>query len=449
MLKEVFIQRVVDPFFWKLLKGSNRYQYYLSMEKKQWQPLEQNRQEQAKKLFQIISYAEKNIPYYKKMIRDNELSYSEETIFSDILKFPILTKEIIKDNSSDLTNPSMQGVLDSSGGSTGEPITIMHGKKALDYIAATKTLCKSWAGRKPGELIIKLWGSDRDIMQGGQGINGVLVEAATNTILLNTFRMSESDMEGYIQLINKKHPKLIVAYVQSAYEIARFALENNIHISPPSGIMVSAGTLYPHFREEIQKAFGCPVFNRYGCREVGDIAFDCDKHEGLHLNTFHHYLEILDEDLIPIQKEGEKGEVYVTTLNEFKMPLIRYKVGDIATFTSHACSCGRGLPILKAVHGRDVDLFINFNGELIDGEYFTHLFYFSDWVKQFQLVQKTVDFIEIKVVKRKEENKEDIANITDKIKLVMGKDCVISWIFVEEISVSKSGKYRYTISLVK
>ena len=80
------------------------------------------------------------------------------------------------------------------------------------------------------------------------------------------------------------------------------------------------------------------------------------------------------------------------------MPLIRYKIGDMAVYTENRCSCGRGLPLIKDIVGRDVDLFINNRNELIDGEYFTHLFYLKDWVKAFQVIQEEYKEIKILVV---------------------------------------------------
>ena len=79
--------------------------------------------------------------------------------------------------------------------------------------------------------------------------------------------------------------------------------------------MTSAGILYPKYKELIEDVFHCPVFNRYGSREVGDIACDCEKHEGLHLNIFNHYIEIIDEEGKNCEP-GKMGEIVVTTLRE-------------------------------------------------------------------------------------------------------------------------------------
>ena len=116
------------------------------------------------------------------------------------------------------------------------------------------------------------------------------------------------------------------------------------------------------------------------------------------------------------------------------------------------CSCKRGLPLLKKIVGRTVDIFKNENGDLIDGEYFTHLFYFKDYINKFQVVQEKIEYIIVKLVLDNKDsfikNKNVFDEITDKIKLVMGKDTKVEYQLVDEIPATQSGKYRYTISKV-
>jgi phenylacetate-CoA ligase len=198
----------------------------------------------------------------------------------------------------------------------------------------------------------------------------------------------------------------------------------------------------------IREVFKCAVLNRYGSREVGDVACSCEKNKGLHLNIFNNYVEILNKDLKPC-KNGEFGRVYVTTLSNFSMPLIRYDIGDIAVpVEKNKCSCGRGMPLISSVKGRDVNLFKKRDGTLIDGEYFTHLFYFKNWVNKFQVVQKDYDLIEIKVIINGGRNLKEISEMEEDIRKVMGGNCKINWQFVNKIEPNKSGKYLYTISEV-
>ncbi|MFA5776878.1 MAG: phenylacetate--CoA ligase family protein [Parcubacteria group bacterium] len=440
-----FLSKYIAPILWKYGKGSNRYEIYEYLKKQQGKSLEENIAIQKKKLYEILDYSIKNIPYYRKIARENNITVAPNTIFEDIKKFPILTKKIIRKELNNLINKKITAVKNTSGGSTGEPVVFFQDKVKNDWSAATKMFWNEWAGWKPGDLVISLWGSEKDILKAREGLSGFLMRNFINSINLNAFRMTKEDMLRFVEIINKEKPSIVVAYAESIYEFSRFIEKEKIKIHTPQSIISSAGTLFPEFRKTIERVFRCHVFNKYGSREVGDIACECEKHEGLHLNIFSHYLEILD-DKLNNSLPRKAGDIYITTLCNKAMPLIRYAIGDIGIPDFKNPSCQRGFPVIESIKGRSVNLFETREGTLIGGEYFTHLFYFRKWVNKFQVIQKNYEAIEINVVLEKKENLDEINEIEKNIKLVMGKECKIVWKFVSDISPTKSGKFLYTIS---
>lgn len=433
------------------IKSKGRYRQLSLMKEYEYKPVSECRYLQKELLFNILKYSTNNVIYYREIGRINDIQISKDNIFNDIKKFPILSKEILRSHFDDLKSKNFEGEYhkNTSGGSTGEPVVFLQDTYYNEKSKGSKIFFYEWAGRKDGEKIIKLWGSEKDILEGSQGINGWIMENLLNIKLLNTFRMSENDMKKYVDIINKGKPKIIEAYVQSIYEFSKFIKNNCLRVYSPKGIIASAGTLYPEYQKLIEEVFRTKVYNRYGSREVGEMAVSCEKDEGLHLNIFNQYIEILDDNLEPC-KPGEIGHVYVTTLNNYVMPLIRYQIGDMAIpAKKEQCSCGRGLPLIEKVIGRNVNLFKEKNGALIDGEYFTHLIYYRNWIKRFQVVQKEIDLIKIYIVLNNGKNESDMKDITEKIKIVMGVDCNVEFEFVKDIEPAKSGKYSYTISEIK
>ena len=89
---------VVFPLYWKYIRRSNVLKYHQELKNHQWNTIEENREIQRKKLYTLIQYASQNIPYYQKIIQEYHLRFSEDTIFADIKKFPLLTKDIIRKN---------------------------------------------------------------------------------------------------------------------------------------------------------------------------------------------------------------------------------------------------------------------------------------------------------------------------------------------------------------
>jgi phenylacetate-CoA ligase len=335
----------------------------------------------------------------------------------------------------------------SSGGSTGEPVKFI---QDFDYAAHSDAMARlqyEWAGCKLGDLIIKLWGSEKDITKEKQSVRHIFANWVKSVYLLNSFLMDENKMKAYVDIINKKRPKLILAYAQSIYELAKFIEKNKLKVFAPGAIMTSAGTLYPSFRNTIESVFKCHVFNRYGSREVGAVACECEEHKGLHISIFTHYVEILNKYLQPC-KEGETGRVYVTLLTNFTMPLIRYEIGDMAVFTQKKCSCKRGLPVLKDVVGRETDVFKTKDGRIIPGEFFIHFIgvvHNQGFISKFQVIQKDYDLIQIKLVlSSKQLFDKSKGKIEESIKKVMGEKCKIEFKIVKDIKSTKSGKYRYT-----
>jgi phenylacetate-CoA ligase len=144
---------------------------------------------------------------------------------------------------------------------------------------------------------------------------------------------------------------------------------------------------------------------------------------------------------------GEQGKVYLTTMNNFSMPLIRYDIGDTAIVAENSqCSCGRGWPLIRTVTGRTSDHFKTRDGKIIHGEYFTHLLYHRENVKKFRFIQHDYDDVELLMEVDDNVDPDIIRDIESKVKFVLGEKCSVKFKQVNHIPPSKSGKYRYTIS---
>ena len=434
------------------LQGHDVFNYFDEYYAKQHLSMDKLKEIQEDILTELLLYSYNNVPYYTCILKKANVVVNKKVNLDQFSNIPILTKDIIREHFNDLKCRDLdkrKWYLNTSGGSTGVPIKFIQDSVSWDSGMGDKWFFSTFAGKYPGDKEIKLWGSERDILKGSIGFTAKLKNLVFNRILLNSFKMSEDDMLEYVEVINKEKPKIIEAYVQSIYELSKFIVNNDFQIYSPKGIITSAGTLYLDQKKLIEDVFNTKVYNRYGSREVGDMACSCEKDEGLHLNIFNHYIEILNDKLEPC-KPGEIGQIYVTTLNNYVMPLIRYQIGDLAVpAEDEQCSCGRGLPLIKKVVGRDVNVFKTKDGTLIDGEYFTHLIYFKDWIKKFQIVQKQFDLIKLSFVLNDEKSESDMKEIVDKTKIVMGQDCKVEFEFVDDIELTKSGKYLYTLSEVE
>jgi len=299
--------------------------------------------------------------------------------------------------------------------------------------------------------MVKLWGSLRDILRIDQGFTGYLRQQISGVTILSTSRMAEKDMYKYVQRINKIKPYLIFAYTNSIYELARFIQEHHLSIYSPQAIMTSGGVLFPETRAKIERVFQAPVFNRYGSREVGDMACNCEKSDGLHLIPDIHYIEIVDDEGKEVN-QGEAGNIIVTLLTNYTMPLIRYKIGDKGILSDKDSKCGHGLPLLEKVVGRITGNFKNKLGDYVSGGLFFSLFYFIENIKQFQIIQEAIEYISINLVlidkKKLKDMDKDFKEINQIIWKAMGNETKIKYNIVDEIKLSPSGKHLYSYSKI-
>lgn len=450
MIKSFFARNIFEPIHIKFYRRDNSLRNFKEYKKKQWDPLETNIELMKERLFNVLSYAVQKIPYYSEFAVRENIVVSRENILEDIKKFPVMSKSIFKSEFNKLHHLTDDSgwFYNYSGGSTGEPVKLIHDKGYDEHSSAVTKLHYEWADYYYGDTMVLLWGSQNEVLKEKEKLSHVIAEWIRSIYFLDCFSMSEEIMQKYVKFINQKKPKLILAYAQAINEFSKFIMKNNIKIQSPKAVMTSAGILYPEFRKNIEEVFKCPVYNRYGSREIGGAACECEKHNGLHISIFTHYLEILNDKLQPC-KEGELGEIYVTSLVNYSMPLIRYKIGDMAVYTERKCSCGRGLPLLDSIVGRDTDVFKTRDGKIIDGIFFLHfigIVHNNGAISKFQLIQKSYDLIEIKVIIKNHElfvkAKKDIEG---SFKKVMGNNCEIVWQEVEKINPLPSGKYRYTI----
>ena len=398
-------------------------------------------------LREILLHSRRSVPYYAKLMA----TLKESEIIDDpegcLRTLPILTKDIIRAEFDQLKSEDLtrrEWYYNTSGGSTGVPIKLVQDKEYRSLSVAVTMLYSHLVGHEEGEPIAFVWGSERDIFQASVGLKARLRKFVFNTNMINAFRMTEEQMRECLSLFSRRPPKLIIAYAQSLYELACFAEREGIFIARQNAIITSAGTLYGFMREAITRVFQCPVYNRYGSREVGDIACERPGLKGLWVAPWGNYVEVVDHDSASLRC-GAEGDLIITCLTNFAMPLLRYQIGDRGTLAQHRRLGGQ---VLERVSGRNVDTFKLRDGTLIDGEYFTHLMYFRDWVRKFQVVQKEYDNVvfRVELSQPSEPPKPELMEIATGTRAVMGASCHVNFEFPKEIPPACSGKFRFTIS---
>ena len=386
-------------------------------------------------LERLLCFARVHNPYYRRILDK----------CGEFKNVPILTKDIIRTNMAVLQSNRVTAKRyeNSSGGSTGVPVTLIQDNNYRSWSNATQAYYfqEFLSVAMNGVRSAWLWGAERDtkILASWRGRVGLFLQ---NRLLLNTFDTSEQRWLDFIQRIRDYRPYYVAGYAGSLYQMARVARKFNVRLYAPTFVYSSAEMLQDFMRREIEEQFNARVFDYYGSREVGPIAGECPAGRR-HVFIMNNVVEILDDAGQGVDKATE-GRIIVTNLHNYSLPMIRYEIGDSGRLALGSCDCGSSLPVLESLTGRVTDHFRLRNGGLVHGEYFTHLFYFRDWVEQFQIDQMAYDRICISVIPAGTVTEGDVGEINSKIRLVMGEDCDIEWRYAQSIEKSPQGKHRFT-----
>ena len=423
---------------------------YRELEGSQWWPREKLLDLQWRKLKRLLRHSYETVPLYKEKFRGAGLTPDEIKTPDDLRRLPMLTKEEIQRSGNELrAKGGGRGArLNHTGGSTGEPLAFYQcsnfrerskGEMLRDY-----TMC----GYRVGDRVAFLWGADYDAAAHNSRFSKMVDRLAMNLVWINTFGLERDKFPGYAAFLSRFEPELLVGYVSSLTMYARYVAQHGELQIRPRGIQSSAEALSPGDRDLLEETFGCPVFNRYGCREVGNIAHECEKHTGLHVLAENNLVELLDGEGSPVEP-GKPGRVIVTNLNNYAMPFIRYEIGDVAVRSGEQCPCGRGLPLLEKVVGRTYDIITSPSGKLVHGEYFNHVFYRVGGVRQFRIRQRADKRLTVMLVPGEG---FDLSRTCGKIEGIIEDEIdphfEMEFQVVDRIETSPSGKYRFTSSEV-
>jgi phenylacetate-CoA ligase len=241
----------------------------------------------------------------------------------------------------------------------------------------------------------------------------------------------------------KWSPTLVVGYALTLRALSEFLLTKGIGLTSPKAVISSAELLDVNTQQLIQKAFRCPVIDRYGSRETGLIACQCLEQQGYHVNMMRIYLEIVDEKGQDISQH-DSGEILVTDLANYGMPLIRYQIGDRARWSQkNYCSCGRNFELLSTIEGRTFDYLITSDGKKIHGLYFNKYLFTVPEISHYRLVQESHDFIRLQIVENKPLADTKIEQIRTVIRDKIGENVIVQIERVSHIKKGASGKLCY------
>jgi phenylacetate-CoA ligase len=442
-LMSALSRHVFHPL-WDLKDGRRRLRILRELERSQWLPPETLRARQAERLAGILKYAAAHSPYYRRLFGERGFDPGNFRM-AEFQALPLLTKTIIRNSTEEMLSDEFprEALLEHrTGGSTGVALRVCFDPKWIEPRTADAMRSDQWAGYYHGMKVASLWGNPQLPKTLKQRLRGFLIN---RVFYLDTLDLNERTIGQFIDRWRRETPDILFGHSHSLYLLARYVIDHAIDDLRPRGIISTSMMLLLNERAVIEQAFGCMVCDRYGSEEVALIAAECERHEGLHLNIEHLYIEFLREDGTAV-RSGEEGTIVITDLFNRGMPFIRYQIGDLGVPTDRRCSCGRGLPLMERVTGRVADYLKRRDGSLVAGvSLIERTLTAIPGLAQMQVVQPSAEEIVINVVRAPEFGPASEQALLTEFRSVFGAGIEVRANYVERIPQERSGKYRFAI----
>ncbi|RIE08313.1 phenylacetate--CoA ligase family protein [Candidatus Cryosericum hinesii] len=404
----------------------------------------------APRLEELLTWSQLHVPAHR------ALEHSHSLDILDLLEtLPIMKREDLINDPGKYTSDVLPRSVHwkCTGGSTGVLLHVLQDSRYGAANSAGSYLFFKWVGWKPTDRIQKIWGSYAEVLGDHPTVKRRLLNWLYGQPQLDANALRAGDFDRYVDVIDRTRPEIILSYVNAAESLAEYINISGRRLSyTPRGVVTAAGTLFPDWRRNIERAFGCPVFNRYASDEAGCIA--CARGaDALYVNPSTHIVEVVDADGQRIAHGT--GRILVTVLNNLSMPLIRYDTGDYATIDSaESLYPQHGWQRLESVDGRELTMLRGPDGSRFSPLLFTHLIDVvqnKGFISQYQIVQRGLEKYTIRLKLWPGLSPEEprirlsLDGFRHDMLAVLGSATVIEFAFVDQVEAFPSGKVPFCI----
>ncbi|KPJ67002.1 MAG: hypothetical protein AMJ43_06270 [Coxiella sp. DG_40] len=447
-----FVRKFYFPLLCKI-KREQTLEYLGKLEQSQYLSGEEIKKMQWSRLQRLITHAYENTLYYKRLFNNAELKPDDIKTYEDFLNIPLLSKENVRNHQKEFLDRTHRGKFYKTitSGSEGLSLKLFYDRDFKSWVSAAQWRARRWFGVDIGDKEVAFWG--RPLESSFERLVGPYKARMRNIMLISPFDVSKKRLDAHRRKIRGFRPDYMYGYALSIYKLAEYIKQAGKEKKDSFGykaIFTTSETLFKHQENLIEEAFGCKVAQEYGCAEAGIIAHECPQ-GNMHITSENLLVEFLKDGQPALP--GEFAEVVVTSLNNFYMPLIRYKIGDMGARLDHQCRCRRGLPIMRLDTAKVTSTIITskgktFSSELLDYINLELIKKGIKGIRQFRIIQIAPAAFEVEIVKQQPFLPESVDYFRKKMREFFGMDIKIDVKFVEKISRDKSGKIHYFISRI-
>jgi phenylacetate-CoA ligase len=250
------------------------------------------------------------------------------------------------------------------------------------------------------------------------------------------------------RILSDYQPDFVAGYAATLGLVAEAAGRLDLPPIRPRAVYLGGEILTDRAREQVRAAFGCPAYNCYASEEFGLMAWECPETGELHTHDDSMILELVKGGRAA--SPGERGEVVGTNLFAYAMPLIRYRLADVATRGTRQCACGAPYATIRSIQGRVMDYLRLPDGRVLHPYDIVRTMYrCAPWVLYQQIVQERLDRIVLRVVAAGDPGPDRVRALQAAMEDLVGPGVGFEVVRVPELSPLPNGKFQYSYSMVE
>lgn len=416
------------------------------LEKEQWLPAEELAARRRTRLQQLLARAAES-RYYGAILREAGIADPAKFELHQLERLPFLDRRIIARHGLDafLTVDRAGLISVTTSGSTGTPGEFLrHRMEEADYSA------RWW--RVYAAFGCSAWDSQINVARAGKPDRAGPISLLRRIGVLPRIERLASDAppEQVLKRVLELSPPILTGYAGAIEALAEHVLATGARVRPPRAVFCTAMEVTDRCLELAEQAFKAPAVDVYVTNEFGVIAWSCPaRRDVLHVNDDSFVVEVVGQDGAPV-RPGTLGELVVTSLGVTSMPMIRYRMGDMAARLDEPCACGRGLGLLTRVQGRTAHAIRRPSGALITTPLITGLFGRAaahSWVRRFQVREEPGRHLRFLVDARRPPSALQRDTLTEVVQSAVGADFEVSIELVDRIPLAPSGKLQFLVPL--
>jgi len=359
---------------------------------------------------------------------------------ADLARFPVLTRELVRQNGDRLASRAVQSaerIKVGTTGTTGASLEVTYSEPVARRHWAFRMRHWAWAGVKTRTPRVTFFGS-RVVPSERTEPPFWTHNFLERQTLASIFHLSESNASHYIDFLLQNSGKVLEGFPSVLAILADFILKTGRPI-PMRAVFTDGEPLYPFLRENIEKAFATRAYDLYGNTEYAGLIHECEQGQ-MHAIPEYAFLEILDAEDQPVGP-GEEGYFVWTSFVNDAMPLIRYRIGDRGCWhATGPCVCGRNFPLVVPTITRDSDTLRCPDGRLFSPRALNQCLKGATSLRFCQLLHERPGHVLIRGVASSPDSYADLMEIQKRLQKVLGQQFLVTATLADAPIVRAGGK---------